>query len=828
MSALNEAPQTPTSAANDSTAMDPWIQRIDSRIGQFGGLPGFSNILDKLRYQYLKSACNIGDTFYIVLHQFLCHWTIQRDAVLQNLAPIPEEVVNKAMDLLQSIVRPNSELTMDHLTWFATFPLSVLEQAGPVRHAIARHLFAFASHWERLQRSFGVRQVPLTGCELLILLECKSPTLQGTLFTVSRRSMGIHDRDAMGLNMLFSEDQQMENMLALQTGMTEAEAMEIREDVGRKYYALVGELRRAGRISEFRQILRPQNVAVHAAHAALPPAQDTQAASAGVFQQGQGPMNGINPSPAAALPSPGGYGGPHNSAASPYNGQLERPQMVSPAYVLASNGSQNSPPQPFAPPNSGHISPAGPGAPGFLPGIAWNPAHQQQQNLTFNHVSGPVAGNHQPVPPVAHQIPAPQYPTGLGISQPRRGRRVAPRTNQRTAPRPAAQPSPVSAGQQAARGSQQVPAQALVVPPRENHNGAHLPQVRSPKRQPLGSAVPPSPHYQYVAGFAVGPRRLLPGKGLERVEFTLSKDDLDKISTSAKDELTGLPVNHYFDGSHRYRVRLCTKSQRETAVKEGDWVVSPSFWPSEFYSSINGKPLVLGRKTNFRYDLPADISRHVIEGKNTLSISFPDRGQNVDRHKTYFIAVEVVVTHRHETVRSLVLSCGHHPAAETFNEVARRLSGEGSEEIIVENKTLTIATTDPFTSVIFDIPVRGRDCRHLECFDLDVWLSTREGKPSNIKGQEPSLVDKWSCPICGLDARPSNLRVDDFMSYVRRELLAIDMKGARRIQVHADGKWFPVAEADDSDDEEERPNTASTAAQGSKGSLPVVVEILDD
>jgi hypothetical protein len=38
--------------------------------------------------------------------------------------------------------------------------------------------------------------------------------------------------------------------------------------------------------------------------------------------------------------------------------------------------------------------------------------------------------------------------------------------------------------QQAARGSQHLPAQAPVVIPRENRNGAHLTQVQGPERQP--------------------------------------------------------------------------------------------------------------------------------------------------------------------------------------------------------------------------------------------------------------------------------------------------------------------------------------------------------
>ena len=48
------------------------------------------------------------------------------------------------------------------------------------------------------------------------------------------------------------------------------------------------------------------------------------------------------------------------------------------------------------------------------------------------------------------------------------------------------------------------------------------------------------------------------------------------------------------------------------------------------------------------------------------------------------------------------------------------------------------------------VPVRGRDCQHFECFDLDAYLS---------KGSKDGL---WHCPICDQEVTTSSLNRDAF------------------------------------------------------------------
>lgn len=348
----------------------------------------------------------------------------------------------------------------------------------------------------------------------------------------------------------------------------------------------------------------------------------------------------------------------------------------------------------------------------------------------------------------------------------------------------------------------------------------------------MESPIPSTPHYQYLSGFAVKPTHLTPQSGLRKIEFTLSREDMEKTSETSAEHLTALPVSRYFEGSRRYRLRLCMRPGEdvEVGVRESAWAVTPTHWPAEFYPTINEKPLILPRKQHFRYDQAVDISNHITQGTNVVKISFPKRPSNFQKDKTFFVAVEVVVTRRHDMVRSEVLLSDSWPAVETAREIAKRLAPGDSDDVVVADNTLTISINDPFTSVMFETPVRGRDCKHLECFDLDVWLSTREGKPSKVKGQEPSLVDNWGCPICGLDARPKSLRIDSYMTIVRNELHARGEGRTRQIVVHMDGRWEPVVNSDEGDDDSvvEAPLPANAPIQGPRMATSSVVEILDD
>jgi hypothetical protein len=56
------------------------------------------------------------------------------------------------------------------------------------------------------------------------------------------------------------------------------------------------------------------------------------------------------------------------------------------------------------------------------------------------------------------------------------------------------------------------------------------------------------------------------------------------------------------------------------------------------------------------------------------------------------------------------------------------------------------------------------------------------------------MVDVWKCPLCGADARPYSLRLDEFLVTVRAELEKQNNLDVKAILVAADGTWRPKPE----------------------------------
>ncbi|KAM0557073.1 hypothetical protein ACHAPJ_005336 [Fusarium lateritium] len=278
------------------------------------------------------------------------------------------------------------------------------------------------------------------------------------------------------------------------------------------------------------------------------------------------------------------------------------------------------------------------------------------------------------------------------------------------------------------------------------------------------------------------------------------------------------------------------QSDKQEELTEPDWVISTTCWPSHIFFDLNRQCLELRRKQHFHKDQPLELTDFLSEGENVLRISFPPVEQNLKPGYKYVMAIEIVETVSHEAASDMIQAMRHHPIAKTKEKIQRRLSPSDSDDIIIEDKTLTISLADPFSASRVVVPVRGADCKHLECFDLETWLQTRPQKPPQKgggplqKGAEPSLVDGWKCPICGLDARPGSLWVDDYLVGVRQSLLSNGDLRTKAITVTADGKWSPVLEPDDSDDDSPapQPNGVVNGNVRKQPTPTTVIEILDD
>ncbi|KAF4947731.1 hypothetical protein FGADI_10181 [Fusarium gaditjirri] len=357
--------------------------------------------------------------------------------------------------------------------------------------------------------------------------------------------------------------------------------------------------------------------------------------------------------------------------------------------------------------------------------------------------------------------------------------------------------------------------------------------VRSPRRVPLNPGK--IRHYQFVRQLVYQPLALEPQRGLRSLSFNVTKDQIQKLAK--KIEGIGLPFCYYSEGSRRYRLRMIVQPETQAEPSESDWVISATCWPSHVFFDLNSKSLELRRKQHFHKDQPLELTDFLVEGENKMTISYPAVEQNSKPGYKHFMAIEIVETLSHGALTDLIHS-RHFPAEETRYKIIRRLRPSDSDDIIVQDETLPISLADPFSKQRVAVPVRGSQCKHLECFDLETFLGTRSGKEPpkgggpQQQGEEPSLVDRWGCPICGLDARPISLLVDDYIAAVRRSLISNGDTRTRNIKVAPDGTWSAVWEPEESDDDSPAPQPkGSVNGHASRQPRPPptpVIDISDD
>lgn len=343
--------------------------------------------------------------------------------------------------------------------------------------------------------------------------------------------------------------------------------------------------------------------------------------------------------------------------------------------------------------------------------------------------------------------------------------------------------------------------------------------------------------YQFVKDFPMAPTKIPFESSLNKLEFQISADALTHIS---RDKLVAndcLMVREVKSQSLQFRLRCVSAVPDSNDFPLSRWVVSDTVWPEMIFMDIDSHELEARRKWHHGRDLPIDITPYVNAGANEISISMP-KLPTATKEKEYFLAVEEIEILQHNEIMDM---CKEQsiPAATVLEDIKKKLAGptDDDDELLILVTDLSIGLTDPFTSRIFEIPVRGKNCLHRECFDLATFLSTRPSKPK--RPDQPCMVDVWKCPLCSEDARPYSLRHDEFLASVRDELQQQDKLDAKSILVAADGTWRPKVESqpshkrksitDDDDDDsidEERPRKKST--NDAKHAVIEIIELDDD
>ncbi|KAI9882949.1 MAG: hypothetical protein M1823_005296 [Watsoniomyces obsoletus] len=335
--------------------------------------------------------------------------------------------------------------------------------------------------------------------------------------------------------------------------------------------------------------------------------------------------------------------------------------------------------------------------------------------------------------------------------------------------------------------------------------------------------------YRYVDRWVIPPK-LFPD------QFCILKEQfrLDESTTTTTDgilprrlpeatSMDGLPIVVVTERTKNYRVRCCRVKTGIENLSIDEWLTQENIWPEHIFLSINRDHIDVRRRGHHGRDIPLDISLHVHPGENTLDAVLSRNIEDVKTGIPYAVAVEMIQFQRGHSIIEDVMSRDFFFSAKSMHAwLSKQMQqpssssqeeegGDGDEELAIVSQSITLSVTDPYTAIMWEVPVRARGCQHRDCFDLRTFLAARPMKTRikvdqnslprdvlRVKSAEDGLLyeeieasdpDQWKCPLCGGDARPTMLAVDEYFSDVRRVLVERGQLDVKAIVVASDGSW---------------------------------------
>ena len=318
------------------------------------------------------------------------------------------------------------------------------------------------------------------------------------------------------------------------------------------------------------------------------------------------------------------------------------------------------------------------------------------------------------------------------------------------------------------------------VPPNPALTALHQAQARSPIYTSVDASgkLDGKDAFAFIKNLSVMPKRLSATLNHFKWVFEMTKEKVYALAEDTESPNNGPPTRTVRKGSQYLRLRSI-KGAIDDNLGESDWVVRKIFWPPGVAALLNGKVLEFRKKAHHGDDLPVDVTRYIKEGENILQIVFGNTKDIADN--SYTIGLETIEITDSSTIKQGLKKLD---AQDSLKRILRPTAVD-PEELEVVGATVLLDLTDPHTSQIFGVPVRGETCRHTQCFDLDIFLQTRRRKLPTY----PSMPDYFKCPVCGADARPQSLLIDMYFVQLRAELEVMKRLDAKSVILDEHGGW---------------------------------------
>ncbi|KFY40265.1 hypothetical protein V494_03589 [Pseudogymnoascus sp. VKM F-4513 (FW-928)] len=787
---------------------------IEHHLKPHGGMQGLAKNIERQRFTMLQRACDNDDYFYVALHQVFCLWSIDPGLTTRLAMPQGKTVLESSFAIMGQLLMGNKHMTPVHTEFFAMFPNHLSELMYRSDHYnmtvnnVSMFLARLSLEWQNYIHECGRRQYPPLVDELVNRFGILSPILQHIFFTATRRNIGFADDEySAQMEQLFNHDQDLHRKMAARVNTayppTEREINERNNWQAQQYITLAN--------------MRAQRVVLSQAgpNVAHPSQQ----------QAGQPPPNRPNVMPSEVLTaSPQSTTFPSQHPPWPSPATSEHSPMAVPTRLpsQASQGHSISPNQQNMPrPYPANQMPSMQARQGQVNNVVRTASRNASRNASLSQFPGAGSAGSSPVMtnPVRRGSSSPYSSVAPIIASMPAGY-IAPQQQQQQQQQP----------QQVAR-IPLIPPVGYVAPyqfPQPDRSALHQAHLRSPVLRPIdvdeGPAAkePATRFYQAVQSFAVAPTTLLDPPQITELSFVVPEHIFPNVAVDKLSDPTAPMLREVRQGTLQYRIR-CSRLDKGKSIEPSDFVVADTQWPPTIFMEMNDSVLEIRRKGHYGKDRPVDITPHVVDRglkkENVLRISVPSHPK-MKSDTPYSIAIEVVEVFRHQQIMDMCIQTQRITAATTIDDIRHKLSNSAAAEdddVALVSANLTIDLADPFTARIFTTPVRGAACRHRECFDLETFLISRSTKPHEVA----CLPDVWKCPLCGGDASPRSLRVDDFLVSVRQKLESQGGLDVKAILVTEDGEWTVKPEALPAGRRKSRAG-GSVPREDSKSSSPAV------
>uniref|UniRef100_A0A8C5ERR6 Zinc finger MIZ domain-containing protein 2-like n=1 Tax=Gouania willdenowi TaxID=441366 RepID=A0A8C5ERR6_GOUWI len=201
-------------------------------------------------------------------------------------------------------------------------------------------------------------------------------------------------------------------------------------------------------------------------------------------------------------------------------------------------------------------------------------------------------------------------------------------------------------------------------------------------------------------------------------------------------------------------------------------------WPASVQVSVNATPLSIERGDNKTSHKPLYLKQVCQPGRNTVQITV------TACCCSHLFVLQLV--HR-PSVRSVLQGLMKKrllPAEHCITKIKRNFSSGSipgtpglNGEDGVEQTAIKVSLKCPITFRRIQLPARGHDCRHIQCFDLESYLQLNCERGT------------WRCPVCNKTALLEGLEVDQYMLGI---LVYIQNSEYEEITIDPVCGWRPV------------------------------------